>query len=143
MDNQLLNQLQTLAMLNLPPEVIRELIEHDKWKLKEKHRHEKEMKLLLSGPPLQSDQSQPLNDTFNEDTSFGQCDQSHIGLLAKTKVSSGAMLKAREIENPEDLPVALISLVLTISWCGERMGKWPQAKDAKVLFPSEMTSAKR
>lgn len=89
------------------------------------------MKLLLSGPPPQSDQSQPLNDTFNEDTSFGQCDQSHIGLLAKTKVSSGAMLKAREIENPEDLPVALISLVLTISWCGERMGKWPQAKDAK------------
>ena len=132
MDQKLLNQLQTLAMLNLPPDVVRELIEHDKWKLKEKHRHEKEMKLLSpAGVHQQNSQIEPQNDTFNEDTSYGQCDSSHIGSLAKTKVSSGALIKAKEIENPEDLPLQLISLILTISWCGERMGKWPQAKDAK------------
>ena len=71
---------------------------------------------------------------FNTETSHGQCDDNHIGLIAKAKVSSGALIRSKEIENPENLPLPLLSLPITVSWCGQRMGRWTQAKDIKVSY---------
>jgi len=71
---------------------------------------------------------------FNAETSHGQAADTHIGLLAKGKVSSGAALLAKEIDNQDNLPIPLLALFLTISWCGERLAKWPKAKDAKTAM---------
>ena len=92
---------------------------------------------LGTGPVATSQASQPSNGSdvdFNTDTSHGQCGQEHIGLIAKTRVGAGAVLRAREIRNPDKLPEPLLALVITISWCGERLGRWPNAKDAKVAL---------
>lgn len=89
----------------------------------------------LGMEPVQRATSQSSNDTdadFNSDTSHGQCGPDHIGLIAKTRVATGAALRAREIRNPDKLPEPLLALVTTISWCGERLSRWPNAKDAKV-----------
>lgn len=80
---------------------------------------------------------------FNSETSHDQCGPEHVGLIAKTKVALGASLRAKELQNPDKLPVPLLALVITISWCGERMGKWPSAKDTKVALGlrTELTKA--
>ncbi len=71
----------------------------------------------------------PDTDTeFNNETSGGLAE---IGSIAKAKVSQAASKRAETLENPDNLPISLLSLLITISWCGERMGRWPQAKDAK------------
>lgn len=69
--------------------------------------------------------------SFNSDTSHSQCGPSHEGLIAKTKVSQGAVIKAREIQGDSNLPLALLSYFITCSWCGERLARWPQAQDSK------------
>ena len=87
---------------------------------------------LVQGTP-----SQPSNGSdadFNTDTSHGQCGPEHIGLIAKTRVGAGAAIRVRGIRNPDKLPEPLLSLAITISWCGERLGRWPNAKDAKVAL---------
>lgn len=71
---------------------------------------------------------------FNLETSHNQCGPEHIGLIAKTKVALGASLRAKELPNPDKLPTQLLALAMTISWCGERMGRWPSAKDTKVAL---------
>lgn len=65
---------------------------------------------------------------FNAETSGNLAEP---GLIAKTKVAQAAAQRAALIENPDNLPVPLLSLLITISWCGERISRWPQAKDAK------------
>lgn len=132
-----LSRALTLAQLQLDPGELKELLEHEKWMLKEQHKHEKEMKQLevrlgtVSTPLTESPDISP---QFNSDTSYGQCGPEHIGLIAKTKVGAGAALRAKELLNRDKLPEPLISLAITVSWCGERLSKWPNAKDAKVAL---------
>jgi len=132
-----LSRALTLAQLQLDPGGLKELLEHEKWMLKEQHKHEKEMKQLevrlgtVSTPLTESPDISP---QFNSDTSYGQCGPEHIGLIAKTKVGAGAALRAKELLNRDKLPEPLISLAITVSWCGERLSKWPNAKDAKVAL---------
>jgi hypothetical protein len=132
-----LSRALTLAQLQLDPGELKELLEHEKWMLKEQHKHEKEMKQLevrlgtVSTPLTESSDISP---QFNSDTSYGQCGPEHIGLIAKTKVGAGAALRAKELLNRDKLPEPLISLAITVSWCGERLSKWPNAKDAKVAL---------
>jgi hypothetical protein len=132
MDQDLLENLLALGRLNLPLEVVREVLEHEKWKIREQHKHEREM-LTLSGTGLNS--SQPVNQNLNHDFNLETGGESaEIGLIAKRKVEKVAGEKAKEIENPDNLPLPLLSLFITISWCGERLGRWPKAKDAKVAM---------
>jgi len=128
MDQDLLGQLKDLASLNLPPDLVREIIEHDKWKVREKHRHEREMKLLEI-----PEKRKQVRDTFNQDTSYGKCKGEHEGLIAKAVVAEGALVMAKRLENPDNLPLPLLSLLITISWCGERSVRWPKAKDISSL----------
>jgi hypothetical protein len=127
--NELLEQLRNLAALNLSPELVRELIEHDKWKIQEIHRHEREMKAMggMVTSPLSSSP-----DSFNSDTSNGQCGPTQEGLISKTKVSAGALTKAREIQSDSGLPLQLLSFLITTSWCGQRLSRWPQAPDSRT-----------
>lgn len=128
MDQDLLDNLLALGRLNLPVELVREILEHEKWKLREQHKHEREM-LSLSATVEGKKSLSPDTDTeFNNETSGGLAE---IGSIAKAKVSQAASKRAETLENPDNLPISLLSLLITISWCGERMGRWPQAKDAK------------
>jgi hypothetical protein len=134
----LINRLLALSTLHLDQEALDAVLEHEKWKLRETHRHEKEMRQLelrmgVAVAPTPSAQSNVDSD-FNSETSHNQCGPEHIGLIAKTKVGLGASLRAKELQNPDKLPVQLLALAITISWCGERMGKWPSAKDTKVAL---------
>jgi len=125
MDQDLLNQLLALGRLNLPVEVVREVLEHEKWKLLEQHKHEKEMALLGIGAKTPSPNLDP---EFNDETSGGLAEP---GTISKMKVCQAALKRAGEIENPDNFPESLLSLLISISWCGQRMGHWPMAKDAK------------
>lgn len=128
MDQEFLEQLKGLASLNLPPDLVREVLEHDKWKVREKHRHEREMRLLeIPGKRKQ------VRDTFNQDTSYGKCRDEHEGLIAKAVVAEGALAMAKKLDNPDNLPLPLLSLLITISWCGERSARWPKARDIDSL----------
>lgn len=139
----LINRLLALSTLRLDQGTLDAVLEHEKWKLREIHRHEKEMRLL--GVSVTPTSTAPNNSDadFNSETSHGQCGPEHIGLIAKTKVALGASLRAKELPNPDKLPVPLLALAITISWCGERMGKWPSAKDTKVALGlrTELTKA--
>uniref|UniRef100_UPI003F697B9B hypothetical protein n=1 Tax=Vulcanococcus sp. TaxID=2856995 RepID=UPI003F697B9B len=130
MDREFLEQLTALGRLNLPLEVVREVLEHEKWKIREQHKHEREM-LSLSGQSQPSAANQSLDSDFNLETGG---ELAEIGLIAKRKVAKAAEEKARDLENPSNLPLPLLSLFITISWCGERLGRWPKAKDAKVAI---------
>lgn len=79
-------------------------------------------------------QKQPESDieSFNKDTSNSQCGPEHAGLIAKQTVARGADLYVQDFQDTGDIPASLLSLLVTISWCGERMGRWPQAKDTKT-----------
>lgn len=132
MDQDLLENLLALGRLNLPLEVVREVLEHEKWKLREQHKHEREMR-MLSGTGLNL--SQPANQSLDADFNLETGGElAEIGLIAKRKVAKAAEEKAKELENPNNLPLPLLSLFVTISWCGERLGRWPKAKDAKVAM---------
>jgi len=113
-------------MLQISPELIlqlaQNLIEHDKWKLLEKHRHEKELELLR----LQI--NHPKKSNFNEETSGGECNSSHEGLISRVKVQAGARRGCKG----DDIDVFL----LTTSWCGKRLERWPSAKDANSAIKS-------
>lgn len=139
--NDPLSRILALSQLRLEPKSLAALLEHEKWMLKEQHRHEKEMRQLevrlgvgTTPPPAPGTTNNSADADFNADTSHGQCGPEHIGLIAKTKVGAGAALKAKEIRNPDKLPEPILALAITVSWCGERLGRWPSAKDAKVAF---------
>lgn len=142
MDQNLLEQLEALNRLRLPPDLVRELIEHDKWKTREQHRHEKELALLgvlpaKPGTPGETDSSVAAgndDDAFNSATSGGVCERNHIGLIAKTKVMTGAAQRARDVREDTELPIQLLTLLIATSWCGQRLARWPQASDAKVAL---------
>lgn len=89
---------------------------------------------VVATPPTGVASPATSDGTFNADTSHGQCGPDHIGLIAKGKVGAGAAIRAKELPNPDKLPLPLIALAITISWCGERLAKWPNAKDAKVAL---------
>jgi hypothetical protein len=128
MDQDLLDNLLALGRLNLPVELVREILEHEKWKLREQHKHEREMLSLSATVEGKKSLSSDTDTEFNNETSGGLAE---IGSIAKAKVSQAASKRAETLENPDNLPISLLSLLITISWCGERMGRWPQAKDAK------------
>ncbi len=128
MDQNLLENLLALGRLNLPLEVVKEVLEHEKWRIREQHRHEREMLSLNATVREKSPVSADTDAEFNEETSGGLAE---IGSIAKSKVSQAASKRAETLENPDNLPIPLLSLLITISWCGERMGRWPQAKDTK------------
>jgi hypothetical protein len=107
-------------------EIIRELIAHDKWKTLETHRHQKEM-LLLSRSLKQEESG--VSD-FNSETSHGQCQPKEQGLIALSSVSKGAKEYTSTLPGIE-IP-DLYSDLISISWCGKRLERWPEAKDAKV-----------
>jgi hypothetical protein len=127
-----LEKILALSQLNLSPELVREVLEHDKWRVREQHRHEREM-AVLRGEAVTGQTTTDLVE-FNAETSYGQATESHVGLVAKSKVAAGAALRAKDLDNPDNLPLPLLSLFLTISWCGERLSKWPKAKDAKTAM---------
>ncbi len=137
MDQEFLKQLETLSRMQLPPDLVRELIEHDKWSLKEQHRHEKELALLGVLPkeketPRKNNREE--DEGFNSHTSNGVCKSNHIGLIAKQKVMTGAAQQAKDLAKRSDFPVELLTLLITISWCGHRLMRWPQASDAQVAI---------
>jgi hypothetical protein len=128
MDQDLLDNLLALGRLNLPVELVREILEHEKWKLREQHKHEREMLSLSATVEGKKSLSSDTDTEFNNETSGGLAE---IGSIAKAKVSQAASKRAAMLENPDNLPVPLLSLLITTSWCGERLARWPQAKDAK------------
>lgn len=128
MDQNLLDNLLALGRLNLPLEVVREVLEHEKWRVREQHKHEREMLSLSATVREKSPVSTDTDIDFNEETSGGLAE---VGSIAKAKVSQAASKRAETLENPDNLSIPLLSLLITISWCGERMGRWPQAKDTK------------
>ena len=130
----LINRLLALSTLRLDQETLDAVLEHEKWKIREVHRHEREMRQLGMSVTPTSAVSNNVDAEFNLETSHNQCGPEHIGLIAKTKVALGASLRAKEIQNPDKLPTQLLALAITISWCGERMGRWPSAKDTKVAL---------
>ncbi len=75
----------------------------------------------------------PSSDSFNADTSYGQCGPPQEGLIAKTKVASGAVMKARELQGESNLPLQVLSYLITTSWCGQRLSRWPQAPDSRTI----------
>jgi hypothetical protein len=128
MDQDLLDNLLALGRINLPVEVVREVLEHEKWRIREQHRHEREMLSLNSTVMERNPAPSDTDADFNAETSGGLAE---VGSIAKAKVSQAASKRAEILENPDNLPIPLLSLLITISWCGKRMGRWPQAKDTK------------
>jgi hypothetical protein len=117
-----------LSEMNLE-RLVTQLIEHDRWRVLEKHRHEKELALLRA-------EKHPLdNSDFNKETSGGICTPSQEGLISKAKVSSGALQKANGDE--------FLALLYTISWCGQRLTRWPTAKDAQSAIKSLNSDLKK
>lgn len=132
MDPEVLRQLESLARLNLPADLVRELIEHDKWKTLENNRHQIELETLRLAQhrTLSNRQGVPASQ-FNLETSGNECTVQQEGLVAKSKVLRGAAGKAKELEL-EQFPLALVSLLVGIYWCGARLARWPSAADAKT-----------
>ena len=130
----LINRLLALSTLRLDQETLDAVLEHEKWKVREVHRHEKEMRQLGMSATPTSTTPNNFDADFNLETSHNQCGPEHIGLIAKTKVGLGAAIRSKELQNPDKLPAQLLALAITISWCGERMGRWPSAKDTKVAL---------
>ena len=128
MDQSLLENLLALGRLNLPLEVVREVLEHEKWRIREQHKHEREMVALRGETEQRKSLTSDTDSEFNAETSGGLAE---VGSISKAKVSQAASKRAETLENPDNLPILLLSLLITISWCGERMGRWPQAKDTK------------
>jgi len=92
--------------------------------------------MLALGKTKPETKSEPNNydSEFNQETSGGVCEESHIGSISRSKVLQGAAQKVKEINNPDKIPEQLLSLLIGISWCGERMGRWPSAKDSKFAL---------
>lgn len=105
------------AAVNLSIEVVRELIAHDKWKTAEQHRHEKELLLIRLGA-----------ETAPETDDVGK-----PGLIARSEIRKKAKEYTAELPGVTD--PALYADLLTVSWCGQRLGRWPTARDAKTALP--------
>lgn len=116
-----------LNLANLDPDLVRELIAHDKWKLQETHRHQKEMLALR----LQ-DQTSP--DNFNSETSFGICGPKENGLICPDRVREGAREYTKTVPGISD--PELYTDLITVSWCGKRLGRWPSARDSRESLNS-------
>jgi hypothetical protein len=104
------------AVNNLSLEVVRELIAHDRWKTEEIHRHEKELLLIRLGA-----------ETTTHTDEVGK-----PGLIARAEVRKKA--KEYTAELPGITDQALYADLLTVSWCGQRLGRYPTAKDAKTAL---------
>lgn len=73
------------------------------------------------------------SDSFNSETSAGLCGPSQEGLISKTKVMQGALSVARDLKFDIEIPLQLSSLLIGLSWCGLRLGRWPNAGDSRAL----------
>jgi hypothetical protein len=139
-------------------EILKVLIEYDKWKTEATFAHELKLEELRSSPKRSifrhSDSTE--NNVSEEDlefnklTSYGACNEKHIGLIAKTKIWEGAndissKLLERwysDIQEKNILPLKdlregrIKSLLLAFLWasgCSHRLSKWPDANDAHLL----------
>lgn len=137
------------------------ILAHDKWKTEAKFAHEIQLEeLRQQGRPLASrstlaQKSSATPSTFqhtpedlelNKLTSYGACDERHLGLIAKTKIYAGAQKKAdiilprwmSKVEECKQAPLKdlkegrIKSLLLAFLWasgCGHRICQWPDASD--------------
>jgi hypothetical protein len=94
MDQDLLDNLLALGRLNLPVELVREILEHEKWKLREQHKHEREMLSLSATVEGKKSLSSDTDTEFNNETSGGLAE---IGSIAKAKVSQAASKRAETL----------------------------------------------
>jgi hypothetical protein len=116
-----------LNLTNPSLELVRELIAHDKWKTQEQHRHEKEM--LLLGRSLGGHSE---TDTFNEETSGGECSPKQHGLISRADVRRGAKRYTETLPGVSDPD--MYADLLMVSWCGKRLERWPTARDSKTAI---------
>lgn len=139
-------------------EILERIIEYDKWKTEATFSHEikiQELKLLStqsrrtiqSKPQVEPEGTISENDRkFNVISSYGACDDKHIGLISKTNVWNGANEKAlvlfqdwySDIQENNIIPLkdlkegrikTLLLLFLWASGCAHRIAKWPDAPD--------------
>jgi hypothetical protein len=110
----------------LSPEVVREILNHDKWKTLEKHRHQKEMLQMKMGI------------TPGSEVYFGSDKEGAIDL---DSVSKSAWEYCRTVQGGDSSP-ELMSYLVTASWCGKRLAKYPSARDSKDAIESLRTEFK-
>ena len=157
---------QILNLLNLNQsdsfsnrEILEILLTYDKWKTEATFSHELQLEEIrqTKGNSVKIVTSHS-NDSkysdeeieFNKLTSYGACNEKHIGLMAKTKIWEGANNRSSKLleawyshiqENNiitlKDLKDGRIkSLLLLFLWssgCAYRAHKWPDASDAHFV----------
>ena len=141
-------------------EILDKILEHDRWKTEATFAHEirlEEIKNLSNRKPTSNTSKSDLDFSeedkkFNKISSYGACNEKHLGLIAKTKVWEGANDRASKlfkrwyanIQENNALPlkdlkeVRIKTLLLAFLWasgCSHRISKWPDAPDAGYLDP--------
>ena len=156
----MLNQTILASQENLPSkEILQIIIEYDKWKTEAIFAHELKLEELRNAPKRNvSLKFSELNSTdtseeeleFNILTSYGACNEKHIGLIAKTKIWEGANdissklfiqwhanIQENNILPLKDLREGRIkSLLLAFLWasgCAHRFSRWPDANDKHLI----------
>lgn len=153
------DQLLKLAPL-LTQEMLHKVLEHDRWKTEATFAHEIKLEELRLYSKRSGGGGKPSTDgencssaedkKFNEITSYGVCNDKHLGLLSKTKIWEGANDRSAKLferwhahlqENNviplKDLREGRVkTLLLAFLWasgCGHRAAKWPEASDIYLL----------
>lgn len=142
-----------------PKETLKILLEYDKWKTEATFAHELKLEEIRSisrrgtatkSIDVVSYTTSEEDMEFNRLTSYGACNEKHIGLIAKTKIWEGAndissKLFGRWYTNIQEnniLPLKdlregrIKSLLLAFLWasgCAHRLSKWPDASDVHLV----------
>lgn len=155
-----LNQLVTLAT-QLDENLLQKILEHDRWRLEATFAHEIKLEQLKISSRRrdnsfvkesivsESDITEEDRE-FNNFTSYGVCNDKHIGLISKTKIWEGANAQSikfferwySHIQENNIIPIKdlneirIKTLLLAFLWasgCGHRAAKWPEAKDLYLI----------
>lgn len=134
--------------------ILNKLIEYDRWKTEATFAHQirlEEMR-LNSSAARRNVQIRPDSEFSEEDqkfnvlSSYGACNEKHLGLIAKTKIWEGANDRSSglferwysHIQDNNILPLKdlkegrIKTLLLCFLWasgCAHRISKWPDAQD--------------
>lgn len=142
-------------------EVLDAILEYDKWKTLATFEHQLKLEEVRSskrgGTSYVSKSTSSESELFSEDdkkfnvlTSYGVCDDRHLGLIAKTKIWEGANERASKlfekwyfhIQENNILPIKdlkegrIKTLLLCFLWangCSHRIEKWPDSQDAYLI----------
>ena len=140
--------------------MLQKLLDHDKWRLEAQFAHEIRLEEIRvnsrrgnSQGPLKSLEEPEISQEdkkFNHLTSYGACNDKHLGLVSKTKIWEGANslssklfeqwyshIQDNNIIPLKDLKEGRIkTLLLAFLWssgCSHRFAKWPEAPDSHYI----------